>query len=800
MDQLREVTVTESAPTTLVTVSATGMQGPQGNPTTVNGHTGASITLTSSDVGAVPTTAVGSVSGVASLDGSGLVPVAQIPVTSLAGDFLDLSTNQTIATGIKTFGVSPIVPTPTTSTQTANKGYADLMLPKTGGTMSGTIAMGSNKITGLTNGSSAQDVAAFGQIPTSASAIGGLLKASNLSDVTTPATAFNNISPTTTLGDTIYGGASGVGTRLAGNTVATRKFMRQLGTGSASAAPVWDTLVEADVPASMVGRTDWINVKSATYGAVGDGTNDDTAAINAALAAANAAGGGTVYLPWGNYRITGQLSIPPYTYLRGESQISLNLFSSVPSTYSRIVVDSAWAPGAASGAIAIQSKTPGGWSVNTQSCGLKNIFVDGSLNTSTNVSGILLAGPVYDVHLDDVFLWKMGHNGIIGTTQTETGINTNSAYHQRYTRVSAVNCGNYGFGIGNSTDSDYVECLSFANTAAGYNLTNNSNSNFYGCRAEWNSSYGFQITGTSGSITFTGCTTDQNSREGLYIDATAAQTSHGSGIIWLGGKMHADANAAASGHTYGINVFNSTVPVTITGVNVECGQNPNSLNYFPATALTISGSSNVTVTGSILQGISQAYLNGGTNTNINVSGCITAVGNPGSQTLSTLKGYAPIIANTTVANTVTKTQLAGFSIPGGEPEIGATYELEVYGSHSVTGTPTLLFGLYWGGVSGTSLVNSAVITAPTSGISGAAWRTHALVTFRTATTVTVEMKVGLVSNTSSGSLIEWLYTTGTTTVTVSSSSASVLALGFTWGTASASNTITAVGGELTRNI
>ena len=51
------------------------------------------------------------------------------------------------------------------------------VLQLSGGTMSGAIAMGSNKITGLTNGSGAQDAAAFGQIPTSASTIGGMLTA-----------------------------------------------------------------------------------------------------------------------------------------------------------------------------------------------------------------------------------------------------------------------------------------------------------------------------------------------------------------------------------------------------------------------------------------------------------------------------------------------------------------------------------------------------------------------------------------------------------------------------------------------
>jgi hypothetical protein len=42
-------------------------------------------------------------------------------------------------------------------------------LSLTGGTMSGPIAMGANKVTGLANGSGAQDAAAFGQLPTLAS-------------------------------------------------------------------------------------------------------------------------------------------------------------------------------------------------------------------------------------------------------------------------------------------------------------------------------------------------------------------------------------------------------------------------------------------------------------------------------------------------------------------------------------------------------------------------------------------------------------------------------------------------------
>jgi hypothetical protein len=50
------------------------------------------------------------------------------------------------------------------------------------------------------------------------------------------------------------------------------------------------------------------NVKSPVYGAVGDGTTDDTVAIQAAMTAASAAGGGVVFFPQGRYRTTATLN------------------------------------------------------------------------------------------------------------------------------------------------------------------------------------------------------------------------------------------------------------------------------------------------------------------------------------------------------------------------------------------------------------------------------------------------------------------------------------------------------------
>jgi hypothetical protein len=55
-------------------------------------------------------------------------------------------------------------------------------------------------------------------------------------------------NPMTTLGDTIYGGASGAQTRLAGNTTTTREFLVGQGNGSTAQAPSWGTIASGDLP------------------------------------------------------------------------------------------------------------------------------------------------------------------------------------------------------------------------------------------------------------------------------------------------------------------------------------------------------------------------------------------------------------------------------------------------------------------------------------------------------------------------------------------------------------------------
>jgi len=71
----------------------------------------------------------------------------------------------------------------------------------------------------------------------------------------------------------------------------------------------------------------WLDVRS--FGAVGNGTNDDATAIQAAITAAGAAGGGTVLLPKGVFKIGTALSFPTQAVvMRGAGRLATQIKAS----------------------------------------------------------------------------------------------------------------------------------------------------------------------------------------------------------------------------------------------------------------------------------------------------------------------------------------------------------------------------------------------------------------------------------------------------------------------------------------
>lgn len=102
--ELSDITPIDAAPTYLPVI---GPQGPPGVIQTVNGKTGTSITLDSTDIGAIPTTEKGAASGVATLDAGSLVPVAQIP--DLSATYL-ATAQKGAASGVASLDGSTLVP------------------------------------------------------------------------------------------------------------------------------------------------------------------------------------------------------------------------------------------------------------------------------------------------------------------------------------------------------------------------------------------------------------------------------------------------------------------------------------------------------------------------------------------------------------------------------------------------------------------------------------------------------------------------------------------------------------------
>lgn len=160
-------------------------------------------------------------------------------------------------------------------------------------------------------------------------------------------------------------------------------------------------------------------------------------------------------------------------------------------------------------------------------------------------------------------------------------------------------------------------------------------------------------------------------------------------------------------------------------------------------------------------------------------------------------------AGTAVASTAAETIIfPSPNIPANFMQDGRLLRLRAMGQYSNTGTPTLIFGLRWGGVAGTLIGKTAACTTP-SGVTAAMWDLDALIQVRSngssgklivlgtarvfaavAGTVASATGEGLVTPISAGGVIT------PAEVTCDLTAAADLAITATWSASSASNTLT----------
>lgn len=352
-------------------------------------------------------------------------------------------------------------------------------------------------------------------------------------------------------------------------------------------------------PAAIGAQTDLGIISVTAYGAVGNGTTDDSAAIQAALNAAS--WGGTVLLT-GNHAVGSALKIPPGVTLRGphgghiDSQIrpTLKALSSFTDDAVIMLVDQA----------------TGGYAVQSNEQRIENLSISGASATGA-VRGIRAIGLVHGVYITDVAIHNVPGNGL---SLLQNGSGTPYSWH--VLRLHVYSAAGFGINAG-MTDATWIDCQTIGCTLTGWSITAAaSNSSFIGCRAEWSGQSGWDIsasTGTaqgSGGWSFIGCSTDRNGQHGMNI------TSAGNGPILVSGcTFRRDGRNSTSGSYAAINVAAAVAPVILTGFSVFVGVNDDGTgNLSPQFGLAVTGSTSVSYSDAFIHAATTTIVNGGGNT------------------------------------------------------------------------------------------------------------------------------------------------------------------------------------------
>lgn len=238
------------------------------------------------------------------------------------------------------------------------------------------------------------------------------------------------------------------------------------------------------------------NVKNAPYNALGNGVSDDTIPIQTALNAANAAGGGVVYLPAGTYKISAALTLYNRITVRGDGDYVTNIVQSsttangfVGSSLIYIILEHfrLTGPGAGSGE---------GINFTTEFdyCILRDISA-----TNWGSTGIEIEQPIV-TNLTRVTSFSNGGAGIYIHGNVSTGAGTSVSLDSCWTHDNVSN----GFSIENMTYCSFQACASdnHVNSGkAGYLLNGCTAFTFSGCGSEGNN-FGWELTGSTTGVVF----------------------------------------------------------------------------------------------------------------------------------------------------------------------------------------------------------------------------------------------------------------------------------------------------------
>lgn len=272
-----------------------------------------------------------------------------------------------------------------------------------------------------------------------------------------------------------------------------------------------------------------VNVKQ-DYGATGNGSTDDTAAIQNAIDAVSTAGGGIVYVPPGTY-IASQLVIKNRVWLEGAG-----LRATVLKHKSSTTGDF------------IKNYLATGTEANGQNIAIRHLMLDGSA-AGTPSNGIHLQQSSSQTAGDDfndsrwlvehVLIYNFNGDGFTVVSSRNEG---------RAFNVHAFLCDGFGFKI-NGSDCFFVSCNAGSSGLAGF-WTDGTSCRFVNCKAWFSgqvtatSGHGFHLNNTApGGSSWANCEAQDNKAAGWRIESGSHRTSLSGCVADSNSTRSAGANA-----------------------------------------------------------------------------------------------------------------------------------------------------------------------------------------------------------------------------------------------------------------
>ena len=451
--------------------------------------------------------------------------------------------------------------------------------------------------------------------------------------------------------------------------LATKANATDLTSGLALKADASSTFLKtnnlSDLPNIATARTN-LNVAQRIfydvrdYGAVGNGTTDDTTAIQAALNAAPA--GATVYLP-ATHLVSAPIKIPPQIRLVG------NNGSHLDQALKPTLVVSAAFTGAA--VILIVDQTTGSYATVSNEQHVYNLSMDFSAVPGAHViDGIQVQGFVSGGVLDNI-----GINAATGYGVNFVSNASGVASSWRAFRVS-VTYANATYGI-NATidDSTWIDCEVKNCGSNGWQVGNAINSTFIACRADNNASNGYYFdsgdgtTGYVGGPIFVGCSTNRNGQNGVYIPVAANGNTP---ITFDGCRFQRDGSSSTSAGYAGININGSTQPILLNGCQVSPGTNADGTgNNTPQYGLN-AASASVYIQGGVYHALNEGIHDGGSNVRLSRGVSVFERTGSVSAPVDTLRGIQTTGGNN--GSLDVPGNLAGVIPPSGHGAIAWVYD------------------------------------------------------------------------------------------------------------------------------